>query len=570
MQYSRLLLPTLKEDPAEAEVISHKLMFRAGCIRKLSMGIYTWMPAGLRSLQKIERIIREEMNRAGAQEVLMSAVQPAELWEESGRWDYYGKELLRFQDRHGRDCCMGPTHEEVITDLVRREVHSYRQMPINLYQIQTKFRDEIRPRFGVMRSREFIMKDAYSFDVDDTMAGEAYRIMHEAYNKVFERCGLKFVAVEADSGAIGGSFSHEFMVLASSGEDEVAACDCGYGANVEKAEVRYTGGEADSTAVPPVEMVETPQQRTIEEITAFMKVSPQEVAKTLVFETDKGLVVVCVRADHDANPAKVKNLLGANYAELATDEDVVKVTGAPVGFAGPMGIKEAPVYLDNALKGLSSFVSGANKADAHYKNMVPGRDFVPTGWADLRTIRQGDPCPRCDGAVTVARGIEVGHIFKLGPKYSEAMKATYLDADGKEKPIVMGCYGIGVGRTLAAAIEQNHDENGICWPVPLAPWEVTILPLKVKDAETMKVANDIETKLEAAGVEVLLDDRDERPGVKFKDADLLGVPLRITLGARGLAEGIAEVKERASGAESKVSLDELVTYVAKWVEERRK
>jgi prolyl-tRNA synthetase len=568
MEYSKLLLPTLKEDPAEAEVVSHKLMFRAGLIRKLAAGIYTWMPAGLRSLRKVEKIVREEMDRAGAQELLMPAVQPAELWEESGRWDYYGKELLRFKDRSGRDCCMGPTHEEVITDLVKREIHSYRQMPMNLYQIQTKFRDEIRPRFGVMRGREFIMKDAYSFDADEPGAEESYRKMHKAYTRIFERCGLDFVAVEAGSGAIGGSFSHEFMVLAESGEDDIAACpECGYGANTEKAEVRCVVAQATGDT-PAVEKVATPDARTIEEVCDYMEVKPEEVAKTLIFETDKGVVAVCVRGDRDANPAKVKNLLGANAAEMASEAVVREVTGAPVGFAGPFGIK-CPVYLDNELKGLASFVSGANELDMHYRNITPGRDFEPAGWSDLRLILEGDPCPRCEGTVTVKRGIEVGHIFKLGTKYSEAMKANFLDADGKEQPCVMGCYGIGVGRTMAAAIEQNFDDNGIIWPVPLAPWEVVILPLSDKTGETLEAAKKITAELQDAGIEVLLDERDERPGVKFKDADLLGVPLRITIGARGLKEGNAETKERATGEQLDIALDAITSWATAWVKERR-
>ncbi|TLN22480.1 proline--tRNA ligase [bacterium] len=571
MDYSKLFVETLREDPAEAEVISHKLMYRAGLIRKLAAGIYNYMPAGLRSLRKIENIIREEMDRAGAQEVLMPAVQPAELWQESGRWDYYGKELLRFRDRHGRDYCMGPTHEEVITDLVRSVVRSYRQLPVNLYQIQTKFRDEIRPRFGVMRSREFIMKDAYSFDTDNAGAEESYRLMKEAYNNIFRRCGLKFVAVEADSGAIGGSFSHEFMVLAQSGEDAIAACECGYGANVEKAEVTHDGAEADSSKAPAREFVATPNVRTIDEVCAFFKVSPAEVAKTLIFATDAvgaPLVAVCVRGDHDANPAKVKNLVGANYAELATEEQVREATCAPSGFAGPCGIK-VPVYFDRALRGLSHFISGANQPDAHYKNLVAGRDFTVEGWADLRFILAGDPCPRCGKTITVARGIEVGHIFKLGTKYSEKLKATFLDASGKDVEIVMGCYGIGVGRTLASAIEQNYDENGIVWPVPIAPWEVIILPVQVKDEESMRVAREIESALVKSGVEVLFDDRDERAGVKFKDADLLGIPLRITIGSKGLKEGVVEVKERAGGAEAKMAIGEVAAYASKWVAERK-
>ena len=569
MDYSKLLIPTVKEDPAEAEVVSHRLMLRAGFIRKLAAGIYSYLPAGLRVLRKVERIIREEMNRAGAQEVLLPAVQPAELWKESGRWEFYGKELLRFVDRHNRDCCLGPTHEEVITDLVRREVQSYRQLPMNLYQIQTKFRDEIRPRFGLMRGREFIMKDAYSFDADEAGAEESYRKMYDAYQRIFQRMGLGFVAVEADTGSIGGSFSHEFMVLAESGEDSIAACrSCDYGANVEKAEAATGHDRFETGAAGALELVATPGQRTIEEVTAFLGVSPQAVGKTLLFETDKGIVAICVRGDHEANPAKVKNLLGANTVELASEERVREVTGAPVGFAGPIGLR-VPFYMDRALEGVGGLVVGANQADAHYRNALVDRDFQVSGWADLRVIREGDPCPRCAEPVVVKRGIEVGHIFKLGTKYSEKLHATYLDAQGAERVLVMGCYGIGVGRTAAAAIEQGNDADGIVWPVPIAPWEVMIVPIQLKDEATRKATDEIATALEARGVEVLVDDRDERPGVKFKDADLLGIPLRVTLGAKGLAQGVAEVKERATRAEHKVPLAEAAEWAARWVEERR-
>ncbi|NTU60651.1 MAG: proline--tRNA ligase, partial [Deltaproteobacteria bacterium] len=430
MDYSKLLIPTLKEDPAEAEVVSHRLMMRAGYIRKLAAGIYSYLPAGLRVLRKVERIVREEMNRAGAQEVLLPAVQPAELWKESGRWDFYGKELLRFQDRHNRDCCLGPTHEEVITDLVRREIRSYRQLPMNLYQIQTKFRDEIRPRFGLMRGREFIMKDAYSFDADDAGVDESYRKMYEAYRRIFQRCGLEFVPVEADTGSIGGSFSHEFMVLADSGEDAIAACrGCGYGANVEKAEAAAGHEKVDTAGAPAKELVATPGKRTIEEVSEFLGVEPRQLAKTLLFTTDVGTVAICVRGDHEANPAKVKNLVGANTVELATEETVREATGAPVGFAGPVGLK-VPVYLDRGLEGAGPVVVGANQADAHFRSVLPDRDFPVTGWADLRLIREGDPCPRCGSPVVIKRGIEVGHIFKLGTKYSEKLGATFLDAQG--------------------------------------------------------------------------------------------------------------------------------------------
>jgi prolyl-tRNA synthetase len=570
MDYSKLFLPTLREDPAEAEVVSHRLMLRAGLVRKLAAGIYSYLPAGLRSIRKVEQILREEMNRAGAQEILMPAVQPGELWTESGRWDYYGRELLRFVDRHERDCCLGPTHEEVVTDIVRREIRSYRQLPVNLYQIQTKFRDEIRPRFGVMRAREFSMKDAYSFDADEVGAEESYGKMYDAYRRIFERCGLDFVAVEADTGAIGGSFSHEFMVLADSGEDAVAACQaCGYGANVEKGEIRPPESmSSPPPAPPPPELVETPDQKTIEEVTAFLGVPAEAVVKTLVFNTDQGLVAVCVRGDHEANPAKVKNLVGANTAELASAAEVMAATGAPAGFAGPVGL-EIPVYFDHALRDTGGLVVGANRADAHYRNALPDRDFGVTGWADLRMIVEGDPCPRCEATVSVRRGIEVGHVFKLGTKYSEAMGATYLDAEGEERLLVMGCYGIGVARTLAAAIEQNHDEDGIIWPVPIAPWEVTVLPIRPEEAATRVAVTEIVAALEDRGIEVLLDDRDERPGVRFKDADLLGIPLRVTLGPRGLGEGMAEVRERATGVEHKVPLPEVAAWVADWTAQRR-
>ena len=568
MNYSQSFLPTLRDDPAEAEVVSHKLMLRSGLIRRLSAGIYSYLPAGLRVIRKVEQIVREEMNRAGAQEVLLPAVQPAELWQQSSRWDFYGPELLRFSDRGGRQCCMGPTHEEVITDLVRGEVQSYRQLPLNLYQIQTKFRDEIRPRFGVMRAREFIMKDAYSFDLDEDASAQSYHKMYEAYRRIFERCGLEFVAVEADSGAIGGSFSHEFMVLADSGEDAVAACSaCGYGANVEKAEVPAPTAP-DAPEVGALEEVSTPGQRTIEEVSGFLGVDAARTAKTLVFETDAGVVAAVVRGDHAVNPIKVKNAAGANVAELAGEAAVVESTGAPVGFAGPVGLA-VPVYVDHALKDAGGFVVGANRADAHYRNAVAERDFPVAGWADLREIAAGDPCPRCGEAVSVRRGIEVGHVFRLGTKYSEAMGATCLDDQGKERPLVMGCYGIGIGRTAAAAIEQNHDGDGICWPVPIAPWEVVVLPIRVTDEATRVAVEGLTAGLEARGVEVLVDDRDERAGVKFKDADLLGIPLRITLGPRGLKEGVAEVRERATGADHNVPLDNLVEWAANWVAERR-
>jgi prolyl-tRNA synthetase len=548
MRYSRSFIPTTKETPADAEVVSHRLMLRAGMIRKLTSGIYTYLPAGLRALRKVEHIIREEMDRSGAVELLMPGVQPAELWQESGRWEVYGRELLRIQDRHGRDACLAPTHEEVITDLVRREIHSYRQMPVNFYQIQTKFRDEIRPRFGIMRGREFIMKDAYSFDTDEEGAARSYRIMHEAYNRIFRRCGLAFRAVEADTGSIGGSFSHEYMVLAESGEDQIVSClACDYAANLEKAEVR-AGAEASGEEPAPVEEVDTPGTRTIEAVTAFLSVPSERLIKTLVFRAGDEVVVALVRGDHELNEVKLKGLLGADQVELADPVLVEQVTGAPMGFAGPVGI-ELRIVADHAVEGMRNAVTGGNRADVHLRNVNPGRDFTVDRFADLRVVTPEDPCPRCGGELRFSRGIEVGHIFKLGTKYSRSMGATYLDENGKESPIVMGCYGIGVGRTVAAAVEQNHDKDGIIFPVPIAPWEVVILPLQMNEPAVVEAAETLYRGLRDLGVDVLLDDRDLRAGAKFKDADLLGTPLRITIGSRSLARGEVEVKLR-SEAES--------------------
>ncbi|MEW6667087.1 MAG: proline--tRNA ligase [Thermodesulfobacteriota bacterium] len=547
MRYMKYFLPTHKETPAEAEVVSHQLMLRAGLIRKLTSGIYTYLPAGLRAIRKVENIIREEMNRAGAIEVLMPAVQPAELWQESGRWDYYGPELLRFKDRHNRDACLGPTHEEVITDLVRREIHSYKQLPVNFYQIQTKFRDEIRPRFGIMRGREFIMKDAYSFDADEAGADRSYEIMFDTYNRIFRRCGLRFRAVEADTGTIGGSFSHEFMVLADTGEDQIVNClRCAYAANLEKAEVKPAGpGETglDRIEPEPVEEVETPGQRTIEEVAAFLSVPPEQLIKTLLFRSDGEAVAALIRGDHEVNEAKLRGLLHADQVELADARLIEEVTGAPVGFAGPVGLK-ARIVADHAVRAMRNAVTGGNRQDLHLKHVHPGRDFRVERYGDLRIITQEDPCPRCGGEIRFGRGIEVGHVFKLGTKYSKALKAVFLDEQGAEKPIVMGCYGIGVGRTVAAAIEQNHDQDGIQFPVPIAPFEVVILPLQMHEPEVVEASEKIYRELSGRGIDVLLDDRDLRGGIKFKDADLLGTPVRLTLGLRTVREGRAEMKLR--------------------------
>ena len=561
MLFSRMLIPTLKETPAEAEAVSHKLLLRAGMIRKLASGIYNYLPLGLRALRKVEAIVRQEMNRAGAQEVLLPAVQPAELWQETGRWQIYGKELLRFNDRHGRDFCFGPTHEEVITDLVRKEIRSYRQLPLNLYQIQVKFRDEIRPRFGLIRGREFIMKDAYSFHVDEADAEAGYREMFAAYNRIFERCGLKFKVVEADSGPIGGSFSHEFMVLADTGEDLVASCTaCAYAANLEKAEVVLAAADSASTALDPADAVATPNVRTVEEVAAFLRVTHQEIVKTLIYETENGPVAVLIRGDHEVNEIKVKNLLRVTDLTLAGPARVQELTGAPVGFAGPVGLS-LPIFADQAAAGMNSMVTGANRDGYHLIRVSPSRDFAVTQAADLRTVTAQDHCPRCRGKLEILRGIEVGHIFKLGLKYSQALKAVYLDADGAEQFIYMGCYGIGVSRIVAAAIEQGHDADGIIFPMALAPFHVGLIPISLKDEATREATFKLYDELSAAGLEALLDDRDERPGVKFKDCDLLGLPLRVVIGPKTLAAGTAEVRRRGGGDIVMVPLNQLVAYL---------
>ncbi|OPL14698.1 MAG: proline--tRNA ligase [delta proteobacterium MLS_D] len=568
MRYSEMLLPTTREVPSDAEIASHQLMLRAGMIRKLAGGVYSYLPLGYRTIRKIENIIREEMDRAGAQEIFMPAVQPAELWQESGRWDKYGKELLRFRDRHNRDYCFGPTHEEVVTDIMRNEIQTYRQLPKNLYQIQTKFRDEIRPRFGVMRSREFIMKDAYSFDADEEAAEKSYDIMFEAYERIFSRCGMIFRAVEADTGAIGGSYSHEFLVTADSGEDAMVYCtSCNYAANLEKAEV----AAPEEKPVPeqdmlPAEEVHTPDVRTIEEVSAFIGVSPRDIVKTLIFNADGKTVAVLVRGDEDINETKLKNYLGAGSLEMAADDEIMKVTGSPRGFAGPRGIR-CSLIADYSIMNMKNFVVGANREDYHVKNCNLGRDVAIPAYADLRTVRKGDRCPRCGGEISFARGIEVGHVFKLGTKYSTAMNAVFLDRDGKEKLMIMGCYGIGVSRIAAAAIEQSHDDDGIIWPMSLAPFQVIITAVNMGDDELSQAAENLYNELVEAGVEVLFDDRDERAGVKFKDADLLGIPLRITVGAKRLAEGNIEVRFRKTGEVRVIPLSEATEFIRSTVDE---
>ncbi len=546
MRYSQYFLPTLKETPGDAEVVSHQLMSRAGMIRKVAAGIYDYLPLGLKVIRKVENIVREEMNKAGAIEILMPAVCPADLWQQSGRWQQYGKELLRLKDRKDTEFCIGPTHEEVVTEIVRGTVNSYRQLPVNLYQIQTKFRDEVRPRFGLMRGREFIMKDAYSFDTADEGANASYEKMRKAYCRIFARCGLKYRMVEADSGAIGGSFSHEFMVLADTGEDMVISCEsCEYSANIEKAVV-IDKGEMSQAPMNEVERVVTKGAHSVADVSVMLDLKPSQIVKTMLVIVDDEPVAVLIRGDHELNEAKLKNLLGASVVELATPEQIAKATGGPVGFSGPIGLK-VPLYADNAVKYMRNMGVGGNEKDIHLEGVNLERDFQVKQFADLRNATDGDSCPHCGGRYSNTRGIEVGHIFKLGTKYSEAMKATFLDADGVAKEIIMGCYGIGIGRTAAAAIEQNHDENGIIWPMPLAPFQVIVTMLNPNDEEVFAAGEKLYQDLLAEGIEVLLDDRDERPGSKFKDADLLGIPLRVNVGARGLQEQSFELQERRSG-----------------------
>ncbi|MCL2789304.1 MAG: proline--tRNA ligase [Desulfobulbus sp.] len=562
MRYSQLLLPTTKETPAEAEVVSHQLLVRGGFIRKLTSGMYTYLPLGFLALQKVVGIVREEMNRAGAQEILMPMVQPGDLWQESGRWKKYGPELLRFQDRHDRDYCLGPTHEEVVTDIARRELQSYRQLPINLYQIQTKFRDEIRPRFGLMRGREFMMKDAYSFDVDDAGANRSYEIMRQAYTRIFARCGLEFRAVEADSGTIGGSYSHEFMVLAETGEDTLVICDtCPYAANVEKAAIAPPDETGADSMRSEVRKVATPGLKQVDKVAEFFKISQSGVIKTMIYLADGEPVAALVRGDREVQPVKMKNLLGANEVEVLDEEQVWQRTRLPVGYLGPMGLG-IKVVADQEVMRMVDAVAGANEKGFHCTGVNPGRDFQPDVAGDLRQIAADDRCPVCGGGLRLKEGIEVGHIFKLGTNYSEAMHATFQGSDGQQNPFIMGCYGIGVSRVVAAAIEQNHDAKGIIFPVPLAPFQVIVLNLNPKDETFCRVADGLYNDLRAHGLDVLYDDRDERPGSKFNDADLLGIPYRLTVGKTYEKEGKVELRSRRTGATEVWALDEAVAHIA--------
>ena len=562
MYFSKLYTPTLREVPAEAEVISHKLLVRAGYIRKSSSGVYMYLPLAQRVLQKISAIIREEMNQAGGMELMLPIIQPSELWLESGRWNVYGKELFRLNDRHNREFCLGPTHEEIITDLVRMDVSSYRHLPLMLYQIQNKYRDERRPRFGLLRGREFIMKDLYSFDRDQAGLDESYAIMYEAYTEIFTKCGLDFRPVEADSGAIGGSGSHEFMVIADSGEAAIVYCPaCNYAANVEIAPCLPQNSKKDN--ILPAYKKATPGMTTIEEVAKFLNLPPQKLIKTIFYQADEKIIAVLVRGDRTVNDIKLQRVHPCDNLEMASHEQITSVTGCEAGYVGPVGlcVKDTEVYADLEIKDMVNAVCGANEEGFHLLQVNPGIDFNVTKYEDIRQIEKGEPCPKCGISLELARGIEVGQVFKLGTKYSESLKATFLDEKGQENYIIMGCYGIGVSRTMAAAVEQNYDENGIIWPVQIAPYHVVIVPVSVSDQAIWTAALDIYKELSSAGVEVVIDDRDERAGVKFKDADLIGFPIRITVGKKYIESNQVEVKKRIEKEHFNVSRNNILSTV---------
>jgi prolyl-tRNA synthetase len=571
VRWSQALIPTLKETPADAVAPSHVLLLRAGMIRQVGAGAYTFLPLGFRVLNKVVHIVRQEMDAAGAQEVLMPALSPQELWKESGRLTTMTDILMQLTVGGNTPMVLGPTHEEVITDVVRDLVRSYKQLPMTMYQIQTKFRDEPRPRFGLIRTREFIMKDAYSFDADVAQLGASYDAMYEAYCRIFDRAGLPYVIVDAESGPIGGDSSHEFMVPAETGEDSVIQClGCGYAANVEKAEIGAgPPAHAPNPAAPPFEEVATPNRKTIQEVCAFLRVAESTSAKLLVFLADGRPVAVLVRGDHAANEAKVRRAFNASKLAAADAKTIQKATGAPMGFLGPVGIT-IPMAVDRAVAAMPAVVVGGNEVDVHFKGVVPGRDFPLTNVLDLRNATEGDPCPRCGKAMAVRHGIEIGHVFKLGTKYSKAMRANFLDDKGSEQPIIMGCYGIGVSRVVAAAVESCHDGNGIVWPLSIAPYSAVVVPLQVQNAAVMEAAVGLVKAFEAAGVDVLFDDRDQRPGVKFKDADLIGIPLRVVVGERGLKDGTIEVKWRNDDAAHHVAVATAAEAILAELEARRK
>ncbi len=565
MKWTKTLIPTLKEDPSEAEITSHRLMIRSGMIRKLLSGAYSYLPLGTRVLNKAINIIREEMVRAGAVEVYLPALQPLELLEKSGRIDVFGPDLIRFSDRHGRTMALGPTHEEVITYIIRNEISSYRQLPLILYQIQLKFRDEVRPRFGVLRSKEFLMKDAYSFEIDEEGLDKSYKAMYDAYCRIFDRCGLDYIPVEADTGAMGGDVSHEFMVPSEVGEDMLARCTgCDYSVNIERAEPAPLPVEnAGSDGQQAMKSVSTPNATTIEQVSKFLQIRPDRLVKTLIYKVGGKPVAVLVREDHEVNETRLAKVLGQDDIGLADEESIVDITGAPIGFAGPVGL-EIEIIADQAVSVLGNCTTGANKADTHLVNVAPGRDFKFSRVDNLRYVVEGDGCPRCGKELKISHGIEVGHVFKLGTKYSKALDAKFLDPSGKQRPILMGCYGIGVNRILAALIERSHDDGGIIWPLELAPYQVLVLPINVEDEGCRDAAEGLHDELERAGVETLLDDRELRAGVKFKDADLIGIPYRIVLGKRFQETGEVEIQSRKGSEEALfVPPDGAVTEIKK-------
>ncbi len=569
MKWTETLIPTLKEEPADAEVVSHKLMLRAGMIRKLSSGVYSYLPLGFKILNKVINIVREEMERAGAIEVYLPALQPINLLEKSGRIDVFGHDLIRFKDRYDKDTALGPTHEEVITELVKNEVNSYRQLPVTLFQIQTKFRDEIRPRFGVLRSKEFLMKDAYSFDVSSGGLNKSYTKMFDAYCRIFERCNGDYLVVEADSGAMGGDASHEFMAPCEAGEDLLVICsECSYKSNMERAESADATPEknSDQDQLQDCSEVNTPNMTTINDVSDFLGIKPDQMAKTMIYSTKDGPVAVMVRGDHDVNETKLKKLTGGDI-ELADVETINKVTGAPIGFAGPVGLKGAKLIADKAVAKLVNFAAGANKADQHLINVNADRDFKIDQIASVRFVAEGDSCPKCNAQLNIRRGIELGHVFKLGTKYTKAFNAVFLDSKGKENPMIMGCYGIGVNRILAAAIETSHDENGIIWPISIAPYQVIITVLTPTDKNISNASEELYKNLMDAGIDTLMDDRDMRPGSKFKDADLIGIPIRITIGKHFKEKQEIEIKLRKDEEKKFASISDALSEIKKIIEQ---
>ncbi len=564
MRWSKSLIPTLKEDPQDAEVISHKLMVRGGFIRKLTSGVYSYLPLGFRVLEKVKKIIREEMDAKGSQEVLLPAINPPEIWKKTGRYDLLGDVLIKFRDRHGRELVLGPTHEEIITDLVANNVKSYKELPIILYQIQTKFRDEPRPRFGVMRTSEFIMKDAYSFDCDAAGMEDSYKKMYDAYRGIFRRCGLPYIPVEADPGMMGGSVSHEFMVPSEAGEDRIVVCaKCKYSASTEVAACKPKAKSAAAKEkLLPLAQVDTPGITTIEKVAELLRVGPEKLVKTLIYKADGNIVAVLLRGDHEANETKVKNYLKAVSLELADAKTIEAVTRAPVGFSGPVGIRDVRIIADNAVHSMANFITGANKKDAHIINVNVDRDFETKEFADLRMITKDDSCPACGKAIEIKQSIEVGHTFKLGTKYSDALGAKVLDKDGKELSAVMGCYGIGVTRILASVIESNNDKDGIIWPISIAPYQVVIIALNMDDKKVKDVSEDVYDRLIKAGIDLLFDDRNQPAGVKFKDVDLIGIPIKIIVGAKNAKRDVVEVKDRKTGAVTEVAVKDIETHLA--------